>query len=240
MNITRVYLDKEFQLEEELQLSKESSMHLIKVLRKKSGDEIELFDGRGSACRAILMDLVKDKQRVQIISECFFSKRDNIEINIGLALIKKDPFSIALQKAAELGVNSVTPLITERTQLALKNIKKSKVARWNTIVRGACEQCGDNWVPEISEPIDLISWSKKINSKTKLVLYPQSKKKITDISLSDSISLAVGPVGDFTEKEISSLEDIGFMPVSIGERILRAETAVISSISCIRTMTGGF
>ena len=108
MNITRVYLDKEFQLEEELQLSKESSMHLIKVLRKKSGDEIELFDGRGSVCRAILMDLVKDKQRVQIISECFFSKRDNIEINIGLALIKKDPFSVALQKAAELGVNSVT------------------------------------------------------------------------------------------------------------------------------------
>ena len=61
-----------------------------------------------------------------------------------------------MQKAAELGVNSVTPLITERTQLALKNIKKSKVARSNEIVRGDCEQCGHNLVPEISEPIDLI------------------------------------------------------------------------------------
>ena len=238
--MTRVYLDKEFKPEDNIQLSKDSSRHLIKVLRKKSGDEIELFDGKGRSCRAILLNPVKDKLRVKIVSESFFSRRDKIEINIGLSLIKNDPFSIALQKSAELGVKSVTPLITERTQLAKKNIKESKIARWNSILRSACEQCGDNWIPEISEPIDLISWSKKINSKTKLVLYPHSQKKITDVSISDSITIAIGPVGDFSEKEIIDLEAKGFMPVSIGKRILRAETAVISSVSCIRTMTGGF
>ncbi len=238
--MTRVYLDKEFKPEDNIQLSKDSSRHLIKVLRKKSGDEIELFDGKGRSCRAILLNPVKDKLRVKIVSESFFSRRDKIEINIGLSLIKNDPFSIALQKSAELGVKSVTPLITERTQLAKKNIKESKIARWNSILRSSCEQCGDNWIPEISEPIDLISWSKTINSKTKLVLYPHSQKKITDVSISDSITIAIGPVGDFSEKEIINLEAKGFMPVSIGKRILRAETAVISSVSCIRTMTGGF
>tara|TARA_Y100001970_G_C14244755_1_gene867340 strand:+ start:1446 stop:2162 length:717 start_codon:yes stop_codon:yes gene_type:complete len=238
--MTRVYLDKEFKPEDSIQLSKDSSRHLIKVLRKKSGDEIELFDGKGRSCRAILLRPVKDKLPVKIVSDSFFSRRDKIEINIGLSLIKNDPFSIALQKSAELGVKSVTPLITERTQLAKKNIKESKIARWNSILRSACEQCGDNWIPEISEPIDLISWSKTINSKTKLVLYPHSQKKITDVSISDSITIAIGPVGDFSEKEIINLEAKGFMPVSIGKRILRAETAVISSVSCIRTMTGGF
>ena len=80
----------------------------------------------------------------------------------------------------------------------------------------------------------------KENSGMNEGCYPGSKKRITEIPISDSITLAVGPVGDFSEKEIKQLEKVGFIPVSIGERILRAETAVISSFSCLRTMAGEF
>tara|TARA_B100001029_G_scaffold81084_1_gene66565 strand:+ start:208 stop:930 length:723 start_codon:yes stop_codon:yes gene_type:complete len=240
MDITRVYLEKEFLFEEELQITEEAGRHLFKVLRKKTGDEVELFDGRGSSCVASLIEPKKNEYRVMVISENYFSARKGIEIDIGLSLIKNDPFSLALQKSAELGVKSVTPLITERTQVNLNTISKNKKTRWNSIVRGACEQCGDNWVPEISGLMDLFSWAEKINSETKLVLYPGSEKRITEIPISDSIALAVGPVGDFSEKEIKQLEKVDFIPVSIGERILRAETAVISSLSCLRTMAGEF
>ena len=126
-------------------------------------------------------------------------------------------------------------MLTERVTSNRTNVNlEKKIEKWNQIAQGACAQCGENWIPEITEPLKIEDWSKVINSDIKIVLYPEAEIMLSEIEIKDSISIAIGPEGDFTEEEIRSLKEDGFIPVTIGPRILRAETAAISVISALR------
>ena len=233
MNLTRSFADQEFSLNKKLILEKPSSHHLLKVLRKKEGDEIVLFDGKGNSCLGVISKIHRSKIELEIIDMFKKSLRSGVEINLGQSLIKNDPFNLTIQKATELGVTSFHPLITDRSELKIK-MTRNKILRWNLIARGACEQCGENWLPIIEDPIKLDRWAANVESKIKMVLYPNSENKISDFKYKDSVSLAIGPEGDFSDYEVDSLTEKGFIPVSIGKRILRAETAAISAISSVR------
>ena len=233
MNLTRSFVDQEFFLNKKLILEKPSSHHLIKVLRKKEGDQIVLFDGKGNSCLGVISKIRRSDVQLDIIDIFEKSLRSGIEINLGQSLIKNDPFNLTIQKATELGVTSFHPLITERSELKIK-MTKNRSLRWNLIARGACEQCGENWLPVIEDPVKLDRWAANIESKIKIVLYPNADNKISDFKYKDSVSIAIGPEGDFSDYEVDSLTEKGFIPVSIGKRILRAETAAISAISSVR------
>ena len=233
INLTRSFVDQEFSLHKKLILEKSSSHHLIKVLRKKEGDQIVLFDGKGNSCLGVISKIHRSEVQLDIIEVFKKSLRSGIEINLGQSLIKNDPFNLTIQKATELGVTSFHPLITERSELKIK-MTRNRSLRWNLIARGACEQCGENWLPIIEDPIKLDRWAANVESKIKIVLYPNSENKISDFKYKDSVSLAIGPEGDFSNYEVDSLTEKGFIPVSIGKRILRAETAAISAISSVR------
>jgi len=233
INLTRSFVDQEFSLHKKLILEKSSSHHLIKVLRKKEGDQIVLFDGKGNSCLGVISKIHRSEVQLDIIEVFKKSLRSGIEINLGQSLIKNDPFNLTIQKATELGVTSFHPLITERSELKIK-MTRNRSLRWNLIARGACEQCGENWLPIIEDPIKLDKWATNVESKIKILLYPNSDNKISDFKYKDSVSLAIGPEGDFSNYEVDSLTEKGFIPVSIGKRILRAETAAISAISSVR------
>jgi len=233
INLTRSFVDQEFSLHKKLILENSSSHHLIKVLRKKEGDQIVLFDGKGNSCLGVISKIHRSEVQLEIIEVFQKSLRSGIEINLGQSLIKNDPFNLTIQKATELGVTSFHPLITERSELKIK-MTRNRNLRWNLIARGACEQCGENWLPIIEDPIKLDRWAANVESKIKILLYPNSDNKISDFKYKDSVSLAIGPEGDFSNYEVDSLTEKGFIPVSIGKRILRAETAAISAISSVR------
>ena len=233
MNLTRSFVDQKFFLNKKLILEKPSSHHLIKVLRKKEGDELVLFDGKGNSCLGIISKIHRSEVQLDVIDIFEKSLRSGIEINLGQSLIKNDPFNLTIQKATELGVTSFHPLITDRSELKIK-MTRNRSLRWNLIARGACEQCGENWLPIIEDPIKLDRWAANEESKIKIVLYPNADNKISDFKYKDSVSLAIGPEGDFSDYEVDSLTEKGFIPVSIGKRILRAETAAISAISSVR------
>ncbi len=233
MNLTRSFADQEFSLNKKLILEKPSSHHLLKVLRKKEGDEIVLFDGKGNSCLGVISKIHRSKIELEIIDMFKKSLRSGVEINLGQSLIKNDPFNLTIQKATELGVTSFHPLITDRSVVKIK-MTNNRNLRWNLIARGACEQCGENWLPVIEDPIKLDRWATNIKSETKIVLSPNADNKISDFEYNDSVSIAVGPEGDFSNYEVDSLTEKGFIPVSIGKRILRAETAAISAISSVR------
>jgi 16S rRNA (uracil1498-N3)-methyltransferase len=239
MNLTRSFVDQEFSLKKKLILEKPSSHHLLKVLRKKEGDEIELFDGKGNSCLGVISKIHRSKIELEIIDMFKKSLRSGIKINLGQSLIKNDSFNLTIQKATELGVTSFHPLITDRSVVKNK-IKKNRNLRWNLIAIGACEQCGENWLPVIEDPIKLDRWASNIKSEFKIVLSPNADNKISDFEYKDSVSLAIGPEGDFSDYEVDSLTEKGFIPVSIGKRILRAETAAISAISSVRFSTKEF
>ena len=120
MNLTRSFADQEFSLNKKLILEKPSSHHLLKVLRKKEGDEIVLFDGKGNSCLGVISKIHRSKIELEIIDMFKKSLRSGVEINLGQSLIKNDPFNLTIQKATELGVASFHPLITDRSVVKIK------------------------------------------------------------------------------------------------------------------------
>ena len=241
MNYTRIYCGQNLEIGKVLILIQNSSKHLVNVLRKKEGSLIELFDGKGSSCTAEIISSQKKRVKVKLVEELVFQDRKGIKISLGQSLIKTEPFSFSLQKATELGVTSISPLYTERTVIKLKsNSTKSRKARWQSIATHACQQCGENWLPEINEIQRLEDWAQAVKAKHKIVLYPNAETKLSSLTFDDSVAIAVGPEGDFTDSEINLLTEKDFLPVKLGERVLRADTAVISVVSAIRAMCEEF
>ena len=232
-NLTRNFLDQKFSINKKIILEHSSSHHLLKVLRKKEGDKIILFDGKGNSCLGVITLISRSKLELEIIDVFERTLRSGVDINLGQSLIKSDPLHLVIQKATELGIVSFSPLITDHSVVRIKATKNRNL-KWNLIARNACEQCGENWLPTIADPIDLDQWASTVKSNLKIVLYPNADNKISDLEYKDSVSLAVGPEGDFTNYEVDSLTEKGFIPVTIGKRILRAETAAISAISSVR------
>ena len=232
---TRTFLDLPYIKEEVMSLYKKDFHHELNVLRKRAGDRFTVFDGKGNSALAEILDIDKKILKILIIENYERSNRYGIQINLGQSLIKNDPFNLTIQKATELGVGNFSPLLTERVTANRTNVNLEKrIEKWNQIAKGACEQCGENWIPEITKPLKILDWSKLINSDIKIVLYPDAEIMLSEIEIKDSISIAIGPEGDFTEEEIRGLKEDGFIPVTIGPRILRAETASISVISALR------
>ena len=241
MNYTRIYCGQNLEIGKVLTLIQDSSKHLVNVLRKKEGSLIELFDGKGSSCTAEIISSQKKRVKVKLVEEPVFQDRKGIKISLGQSLIKTEPFSFSIQKATELGVTSISPLYTERTVIKLKsNSTKSRKARWQSIATHACQQCGENWLPEINEIQRLEDWAQAVKAKHKIVLYPNAETKLSSLTFDDSVAIAVGPEGDFTDSEINLLTEKDFLPVKLGERVLRADTAVISVVSAIRAMCEEF
>ena len=241
MNYTRIYCGQNLEIGKVLILIQNSSKHLVNVLRKKEGSLIELFDGKGSSCTAEIISSQKKRVKVKLVEELVFQDRKGIKISLGQSLIKTEPFSFSIQKATELGVASMSPLYTERTVIKLKpNSTKSRKLRWQSIATHACQQCGENWLPEINEIQRLEDWAQAVKAKHKIVLYPNAETKLSSLTFDDSVAIAVGPEGDFTDSEINLLTEKDFLPVKLGERVLRADTAVISVVSAIRAMCEEF
>ena len=241
MNYTRIYCGQNLEIGKVLILIQDSSKHLVNVLRKKEGSLIELFDGKGSSCTAEIISFQKKRVKVKLVEELVFQDRKGIKISLGQSLIKTEPFSFSIQKATELGVASISPLYTERTVIKLNsNSIKSRKARWQSIATHACQQCGENWLPEINEIQRLEDWAQAVKAKHKIVLYPNAETKLSSLTFDDSVAIAVGPEGDFTDSEINLLTEKDFLPVKLGERVLRADTAVISVVSAIRAMCEEF
>mgnify|MGYP001175811013 FL=1 len=233
MNLTRNFLDQKFSVNKKIILEKSSAHHLLKVLRKKEGDKIILFDGKGNSCLGVITSDSRSKLELEIIDIFERTIRSGVDINLGQSLIRSDPLHLIIQKATELGIVSFSPLITDRSVVKIR-MTKNRSTKWSLIARGACEQCGENWLPVIEDPMKLDKWAGITKSKIKIVLYPDADNKISDLDYKDSVSLAIGPEGDFTKYEVDSLTEKGFIPVTIGKRILRAETAAISAISSVR------
>jgi len=211
MNYTRIYCGQNLEIGKVLILIQNSSKHLVNVLRKKEGSLIELFDGKGSSCTAEIISSQKKRVKVKLVEELVFQDRKGIKISLGQSLIKTEPFSFSIQKATELGVASMSPLYTERTVIKLKsNSTKSRKARWQSIATHACQQCGENWLPEINEIQRLEDWAQAVKAKHKIVLYPNAETKLSSLTFDDSVAIAVGPEGDFTDSEINLLTEKDF------------------------------
>ena len=216
--------------------------HIRKVLRLKVGDQIEVLDGEGSLYLVNLTDISINSIKGEILSSEQINTESRLMVHLGQSLIKGGGFDIILKKSVELGVNFISPLITERT--VVKSGSDKKLSRWKKIIEESSKQCGRSSIPEISNKItDLdIFCQKTKNSDLKLIFWEIEKNKgLRDINpkiIPRSASVLIGPEGGFTAKEVEKARSYGFLSLGLGPRIFRAETAPLVVLSLLQGKWG--
>lgn len=240
MRIPRIYLPLDIEHNKLVELKESNFQHVIKVLRLKKDSQLTVFDGRGNEYSALVEQIKKKSARIKIIKKVDSKTESNLSIHLGLGISKGERMDFAIQKAVELGVTEITPLFTKHCVVNLneKRIQK-RLHHWKGIIISACEQSGRSILPKLNTTLTLTKWTESIND-TCIVFDPLASttlKKITPEN--DNINLIIGPEGGLSSEEISILKkEKNFHAVKFGPRILRTETAAISSITAIQTLWG--
>ena len=211
-------------------LSKEHTHYVVNVMRLKRGSQINFFNKKGEWKSEIIF-LDKDRVEIKILEKVKQSMTSS-NIELAVCLVKKNPMETILQKATELGVSKIIPIVSERTE-----VKELNFERANKIVVEATEQSNQLIPPEISKLIKLKDFLKNLDSSSKLLFADVNSKdnlKAEAIKGAKTLSVLIGPEGDFspTERELI-FANRNAIPFTISKNILRSDTAVISAISLV-------
>ncbi len=219
-----------------LTLTSDEAQHCGRVMRKQPGDSIEIFDGAGRVAVCEITHVSKSEVQARITSE---SRVEPFQTSIHLlpALIKAEPFEWLLEKAVELGAASIQPIITERTVIHLDAAQtEKKLAKWRRHMIESAKQCHTPFVPELHAPISL-AYGVKIQAGLKLIPalseHTRTLKQALPSSRPNSVAVLIGPEGDFTAEEEALAFGAGFVPVTLGPLVLRAETAGIATLAIL-------
>lgn len=215
--------------EQTVTLTADEARHLRDVLRLKPGAEVYVFDGRGREFRCNVLDTKRDSVELHIETEVEPAKPESqLQLNLCVALLKGEKFDLVVQKATELGVTTVTPLITRYADIHLRDAADAtkRVARWQRIALEAAKQSGRAFVPEISLPT---TFEAALDVKNQGVMFSErGGGAFESLTGAGSITALIGSEGGWADEEIDAARARNFHIVTLGGRILRAETAAIA------------
>jgi len=226
-----------------VRLEAEEARHLRDVLRLQLDDEVYVFDGEGHEFQCSISELRRDFAELTVVAEVEpASPESPLNLTLGIALLKGEKFDLVVQKLTELGVSTIVPLITERADIRLHNVKdaEKRVMRWQRIAHEAAKQSGRARVPEITEPRSFESFVRSGSESLRLMFSEsqgQSLKPAFAGEHSDVIAM-VGSEGGWTDKELTTASDAGWKIVTLSGRILRAETAAIAVTALLQNQLG--
>jgi 16S rRNA (uracil1498-N3)-methyltransferase len=209
-------------------LAADEARHLRDVLRLKPGDEVYVFDGLGHEFRSTVSNIRRDFAELHIDAEVEPAKPESqLQLNLGVALLKGEKFDLVVQKATELGVTRITPLSTRYADIHLRDTSDAtkRVTRWQRIAIEAAKQSGRAFVPEITLPV---AFEKVEVEGTGVMFSERDGEALESLPATSSITALVGSEGGWTDEEIESARARGFHVLTLGGRILRAETAAIA------------
>jgi 16S rRNA (uracil1498-N3)-methyltransferase len=221
-------------------LSPADSRHAQQVLRLRLEDQVQIIDGQGGVIEARVVELGKRSVGVRLESKAF-QPRPKVGVHLALSLLKPRAMEWALQKAVELGVESIALLAADRSVSRWQSEGGSeKIAKWQTLITEAMKQCGQAWKPSLESPVSVIQWLENLGSDTSVFLghlgasapIPLLMDAASQAS-SRSFCWCVGPEGDFTSDESARMIQQGVIPCTLGPLVLRSETAVISGLSIL-------
>ena len=239
--MTRLYTPIPLSLNTEIELPEEAAHHFIKVLRARVGDKVCLFNGEGGEYHGQLSRA--DKRHAYVTLEQFIenNKSSPLQVHLGQVLSKGDRFDYAIQKATELGVSEITPLISERCEVRLGNERlDKKMAHWQGVAISACEQSGLNIVPKINSPQTIETWTANTQADLRFVLAPSVSGLPNPSQKPQTIAVLIGAEGGLSEREINQSMEQGFAPWCLGQRVLRTETAPVAVLSILNWLWGDF
>ncbi len=236
----RFYQNINFNFGDTIELSDKVANHVSRVLRMKAGETICLLNGENEECIALLQEVKKRSVTVKLGEVISCSRESNFQITLIQATSKGERFDLVVQKAVELGVHKIIPVITQRNELRLKpETKTKKMLHWQAIIESASEQCGRNQLMILE---DIITLPEYLNNKIKaqhFALDPYSQQSIKEVSPPPpSAAFVIGPEGGFSNEEIDLLKQENVTPIKFGPRILRTETAAISVCAIAQSLWG--
>ena len=239
MRVSRLFLPISLQPGELLSLDNDSAHYLRSVLRLKKGDALTVFDGQGCEFPSTLTEMHREFVHIQLGAAHELDLESPLKTHLGLGVSRSERMDFAIQKAVELGVTEITPLFTERSVVQLDDSRqKQRVRHWQKIVQSACEQCGRNRLPLVHPPLKLATWIES-SEGLRLVLHPHGGKCLHELERPNHlVTLLSGPEGGFSESERGWALRKGFIPLRLGPRILRSETAALAALSSIQTLWG--
>ena len=227
-----------------VKLSENAATHATRVLRLDISDEIVLFNGDGNDYTCAITSIKKTEALVIVKSFVKMANESPLNIMLLQGISSGDRMDYTIQKAVELGVTAIVPILTTRSVVKLSNERAEKrLAHWQNVVHAACEQSGRAFVPQVASPISLSSWlaNNPHSNSTRILLNPIGALRLAELPKpTGHIELLIGAEGGLSQTEIDAALSQRFKSVILGARILRTETAALVAISAMQTLWGDF
>lgn len=240
LHIPRVYLPAVLASGATVAMDERSSHHVVRVLRLRPGDRLIVFDGQGGDYEAVL----GRGSPPQITVGKFIARaaESNLPVQLAQGIARGERMDYAIQKAVELGVSAIIPLLTE---FCVVNIHKERtdkrMAHWRGIIIAACEQCGRTRLPLLAPPVKFDHWIAHAQAGVKLIFDPYAAQHLSHLPRPASdILLLIGPEGGLSDTENHAARQAGFTSVQLGPRMLRTETAPVAALAALQALWGDF
>ncbi|MBN8736906.1 MAG: 16S rRNA (uracil(1498)-N(3))-methyltransferase [Xanthomonadales bacterium] len=243
MRVPRFHVDTPLSPDVRIELPPQTAAHALRVLRLQPGDAVILFNGDGHDYAARLVAGGSREVAVHVETRVATMRESPLRITLAQALARGEKMDWIVQKAVELGVAAVIPLVTERSEVKLDDKRVTKrLEHWRAVAIAACEQSGRAIVPLIEAPQALDRWLATLERSeglVRLALHPGEGLRARALQPAPrTVTLAIGPEGGFGERDLAVLRTAGFANLSLGPRILRTETAGVAVVAALQALYG--
>lgn len=243
----RFFFDPKMRTGDLVTLSEEESYHIARVLRLQPEAEIEVMDGQGGVFTARIIELGRSTVTVRLLARQEQSDAGRISLWVGQGVLKGKKMDGAIQQCTELGVARLTPFFSSRCQGKPDDLRgRQKSERWNRIVVSACKQCRraeQLQVDEVADYTSMLSLPALDSGLLRFIFWEEEEEfrldqgMMTETSV-EGVCILLGPEGGFSRAEINAARTLGWQTVSLGRRILRAETATVSAVAIVQHLAG--
>ena len=242
--VPRLFVDAELHPDFKLALPEDAAHHAVSVLRLRDGDAVVLFDGRGGEYAARLSLRGRGQVAAHSGQRRDPERESPLQVTLVQAVSSSEKMDFTIQKAVELGVAAIQPVLSEKSVVRLSaEREEKKLARWRRVAIAACEQCGRNRLPELREAMSVEAYCRSPGpASLRLLLSPAGAPGLRDLQgrIERAVTLAVGPEAGFSDAEERLLERAGFVAVRLGPRVLRTETAALAALAALNAIAGDF
>ncbi len=218
-----------------------AAAHVARVLRLVAGDELVLFDGAGQEAAATIAEIRGSSVHVNVTVPAVVDRESPLSLTLVQGVSRGERMDLVMQKATELGVARLIPVMTERSVVKLDAAQAAKrLQHWQGVVAAACEQSGRAWLPEVLPPQPLLKWLAQPakEGEQRFLLHPGSSTRARDLPALRSATLLIGPEGGLAPQEREAALLAGFQDLSLGPRILRTETAALAALAALQAVAG--
>lgn len=242
--VPRFYCEAPLAIGMQRELPSEAGHHAARVLRMKVGDPVRVFCGDDLQWDSVIVRIERERVSVRLTQSRQVSVEPPFHIALAQGMSSREKMDLTLQKATELGVSEIFPVVTSKSVVKLDEDRADRrVGHWQGIVAAACEQCGRNVVPVVHRVLRFEQWITTLppaDGELRLLLSPASERRLRDLAPPQRVLLLVGPEGGLTAEERRIAERFGFTPVVLGPRVLRTETAALAAVAAMHALWGDF